>query len=346
VEGFVRSLYVPGSEEALRQTIISNILKIVPGQNAVVHTLDLKRRTVQPILPAHPFSPVFLEGIKNFIHEHPSFSDLRKSPRGRLISDFIGTRQWHGMALYNEAYRPEGLEDQIGVRTCLAGAWCTGVAVLRDKRGFSPKERDCMSLLVTHFEQAFLNARALKKLQLLLSETQSQLDLVPCGTILFDEKFQILAINAPARAMQAEFFPKEGVSSRLPLIVKSWFRSRAELHSVSFKPLAALIRHSPEGRLTVQLVSLPNENLHLLVLERQPLKLSPEDVRHLGLTNRESEVLLWLAQGKTNDEIARILTGRRRTIDKHVQNLLQKLNVENRAGAILLVSHILRGGSA
>jgi DNA-binding CsgD family transcriptional regulator len=49
-----------------------------------------------------------------------------------------------------------------------------------------------------------------------------------------------------------------------------------------------------------------------------------EDIRYLGPTERESEVLLWLAQGKTNEEISRILGGSRRTIDKHVQNLIAR----------------------
>jgi DNA-binding CsgD family transcriptional regulator len=343
VETFVQALYSSRSEEDLRRTIIANILEVIPGQNAVVHTLDLKRRTVQPILPAHPFSPLFLAGIKNFIHEHPSFSDLRRSPRGRLISDFIGPRQWHGMALYNEAYRPEGLEDQIGVRICLSGAWCTGVAVLRDKRGFSSKERECMALLIGHFEQAFLNARALGKLHLSLSESQAQLDELPCGTILLGKKFQVLALNARARALAAEFFPQERMSLRLPLSVGSWLRSRTELHSTSFRPLNSLIRYSEEGRLTIQLVSLPKEELHLLVLERRSRRPSLAEILHLGVTERESQVLFWLAQGKTNEEIAIILTGRRRTIDKHVQNLLAKLKLENRAGAILLVEQSTRG---
>jgi DNA-binding CsgD family transcriptional regulator len=61
----------------------------------------------------------------------------------------------------------------------------------------------------------------------------------------------------------------------------------------------------------------------------------------LGLTSRETEVLLWIAQGKTNAEIAQILGGSRRTMDKHVQNILAKLSLENRASVILLVANLL-----
>jgi DNA-binding CsgD family transcriptional regulator len=78
------------------------------------------------------------------------------------------------------------------------------------------------------------------------------------------------------------------------------------------------------------------------VLERKIFRPVLEDLRPLGLTTRESEVLLWVAQGKANHEIASILGGSRRTIDKHVQNLLLKLKLENRASAVLLVADLMQ----
>jgi DNA-binding CsgD family transcriptional regulator len=53
----------------------------------------------------------------------------------------------------------------------------------------------------------------------------------------------------------------------------------------------------------------------------------------LGLTARETEVLAWVAQGKTNYEIGVILTAGTRTICKHVERILTKLGVENRTAA-------------
>jgi DNA-binding NarL/FixJ family response regulator len=53
----------------------------------------------------------------------------------------------------------------------------------------------------------------------------------------------------------------------------------------------------------------------------------------LGLTEREAEVLTWIAQGKGNYEIGVILGARTRTICKHVERILTKLKVENRTAA-------------
>jgi len=53
----------------------------------------------------------------------------------------------------------------------------------------------------------------------------------------------------------------------------------------------------------------------------------------LGLTVRETEVLIWVAQGKTNCEIGVILSASTGTICKHVEHILCKLDVKNRTAA-------------
>jgi DNA-binding NarL/FixJ family response regulator len=55
----------------------------------------------------------------------------------------------------------------------------------------------------------------------------------------------------------------------------------------------------------------------------------------LGLTPREAEVLLWVAQGKSNSEISTILGTAEGTIKKHLQHLFEKLGVDNRHAAAM-----------
>lgn len=58
-----------------------------------------------------------------------------------------------------------------------------------------------------------------------------------------------------------------------------------------------------------------------------------------GLTPRESEILLWMTEGKQNREIAVILGISLATVQKHVVHILEKLDVENRHAATV---HALR----
>jgi len=55
---------------------------------------------------------------------------------------------------------------------------------------------------------------------------------------------------------------------------------------------------------------------------------SAEPLLKLGLTPRAAEALLWLAQGKTNSDIATILGITESTVKKHVQEMFEKLGVQ------------------
>jgi DNA-binding CsgD family transcriptional regulator len=62
---------------------------------------------------------------------------------------------------------------------------------------------------------------------------------------------------------------------------------------------------------------------------------TPEELRQVGVTTREGEVLHWVIQGKRDCEIAKILSASPRTIHNHLRSILRKLNTETRTGAAL-----------
>jgi DNA-binding response OmpR family regulator len=74
-----------------------------------------------------------------------------------------------------------------------------------------------------------------------------------------------------------------------------------------------------------------------------PWHASPETDRLLqaNLTPRETEVLTWLARGKTNRDIAEILGMSHRTVNKHLEHIFEKLGVETRAAAAALATRAI-----
>lgn len=62
---------------------------------------------------------------------------------------------------------------------------------------------------------------------------------------------------------------------------------------------------------------------------------------NFGLTPREAEVLLWVAQGKTNRDIGQILNLSGRTINKHLEQVFAKMGVDNRTSAALAASRVI-----
>jgi two-component system, NarL family, response regulator NreC len=71
--------------------------------------------------------------------------------------------------------------------------------------------------------------------------------------------------------------------------------------------------------------------------QSHPLPVTPEN----ELTSREREVLLHLANGSSNDEIATALTISSNTVERHRENIMRKLNLHSRSE---LVRYAIRKG--
>jgi DNA-binding CsgD family transcriptional regulator len=83
-----------------------------------------------------------------------------------------------------------------------------------------------------------------------------------------------------------------------------------------------------------------DRELTLFALLRQHLvrMRADEDARRrspraTNLTTREAEVLGWIAEGKTNAEIGRLLFISPHTVRKHIENIFEKLDVHTRTAA-------------
>lgn len=61
----------------------------------------------------------------------------------------------------------------------------------------------------------------------------------------------------------------------------------------------------------------------------------PPDVGATGLTQREAGVMHWLARGKTDSDIAALLSISPRTVQKHLEHIYVKLGVETRTAAVM-----------
>lgn len=93
----------------------------------------------------------------------------------------------------------------------------------------------------------------------------------------------------------------------------------------------------------------PDRALRLMLLGRagtgeQMLRVinddHPDEIQilreQLALTGREAEVLLWVAKGKGNREVGLILSMSPRTVNKHLEQIFRKLQVDNRTSAATL----------
>jgi DNA-binding CsgD family transcriptional regulator len=73
-----------------------------------------------------------------------------------------------------------------------------------------------------------------------------------------------------------------------------------------------------------------------LATERRAAQAKP--LLAYGLTPRETEITHWMSQGKMNPEIAIILDMSVRTVEKHMERVLEKLGAENRTAAAITLA--------
>lgn len=83
------------------------------------------------------------------------------------------------------------------------------------------------------------------------------------------------------------------------------------------------------------------EQAAMAKVELKPNFDSAKPLESLGVTPREAEVLLWVAQGKSNGDIAIILGCAENTVKVHLARIFEKLGFENRNAASLRALEVL-----
>ena len=83
------------------------------------------------------------------------------------------------------------------------------------------------------------------------------------------------------------------------------------------------------------------ESMWLLTWLSASVHAAPSRLATAALTPRETEVLSWVAKGKTNRDVGEILGLSPRTVNKHLEHVFEKLGVETRAAAAALASREL-----
>ncbi|KJF66189.1 MULTISPECIES: response regulator [Rhizobium] len=125
--------------------------------------------------------------------------------------------------------------------------------------------------------------------------------------------------------------------------ISGWLADRASVDAVRDAPLTITEAGRPALQLSFLGAMGPDEYLFRLTAANEK---SDDHLlkSHFALTTRESEVLLWIAKGKSNRDIGDILGLSARTVNKHLEQIYVKLGVENRASAAVKAAHILHQG--
>ncbi len=155
----------------------------------------------------------------------------------------------------------------------------------------------------------------------------------------------LFSINAAGELLWAtpqtrDLFGRAGLSEswlaqQLPGQLRRWLAFRPAdgqvlpLEELDYPLQVKLVGHASSGEIMLKLLD-----------GQAPT--GAEKLRHnLPVTERESEVLFWIGKGKTNREIGQILDTSPRTVNKHLEQIFRKLEVDNRTSAAAIALRFL-----
>lgn len=254
------------------------------------------------------------------------------------ISDFLSPREFQSKEIYNEFYRPMRIPHTIGIALPVTPQCLVTIGSHRGRKDFTERERTALNLIQPHVLQAYANAEAVTLMQAELARLNQAIEQMPQGLASVDAHGAIQWATDRGRALLRTYFNGRRKSPlRLPDSLVRWIRcSQTGLNHAVDQPHSITPLIIDRGTRQLHLRMVPEKDHILLFLEESSTEVRLEPLAHFGLSRRETETLSWIARGKSNPEIATLMSISVRTIHKHVEHIYLKLGVENRHAAMTL----------
>ena len=285
------------------------------------------------------------ESFALHVRDHPLVAHFRGARDARAWSpyDLVTPEAFRQTALYRKIYQPRGIEYQLVMLLPNPAPGFYAIVLHRSSGDFSDEDRQALELLWPHLIQALRNVRSFARGRdagMVKSLVEGR------GIIVLDRDCKVELCTEQARLWLTRYCAETFLRGKiqLPEKVAKWVADQlADTSPARAIPersrLEPLTLSRAENFLTIRLIADTGRGQHLLVLEEETLNSPPVALESLGLTEREAEVLAWVAQGKSNPEVGIILGMSARTVQKHLEHVFEKLGVESRTAAILKAWH-------
>ncbi len=334
---FIDGVYGEHDLDGLVQYLLRELPALIPCDNAVYNEANVRRgRVIWREDPAiSPGLPGARHIFERHMAEHPLIAHTEWDGSAIRMSDFLTRPQFHDLGLYQEFFRRLRLEHQLSIRLPTAQRLMVVINVNRARQDFSRRDRLLMELIRPHLARAYRTAEAMSDLRRGLGLLQHGEDGLRRALVVLAADGRIRFATDRADEWLRRYFPgRRSAPDQLPSAVRRWMRAQeAGLRPADDAPRSRppLIVQGRAGRLVVRLSSEPGRSL--LLLEEHSREGSRRALQAHGLSEREAEVLAWVAEGKTNPEIAAILGLSPRTVGNHLARIYARLGVETRTAA-------------
>jgi DNA-binding CsgD family transcriptional regulator len=330
--------------------LLLELYEFPAGSDFYVHTLDVLERYVPSSLAGYSFTDVSegelqlqvsrdlrdredpdLNAVNPLVRTHPFAEYYIRNQGGPVLSidDLMSDEEWKRTELYNELHRPYGVAYDTSVRF-YHGSLCVSFA-FGDAAPMPKEYRRMLNLIAPHLGVAYRSFSL---------QRRGIAEQLPAHMALLTKHGRLWEISDDAADLLDRYFRSEKRRSRqaLPAEVSRWVMQQIANVDQGQVPLKFAVRAESRA-LTLSL--MPYDSGWVLAMDEISPPSAISVFEGMGLTRRESEVLVWLAQGKQNEDIGRILTISKQTVRKHVENIMHKLRCETRGSAAMLAMHTL-----
>lgn len=328
---FVDGLHGCRNQDALGRYVVRQVPALIGACQTTWNVITPASAVARVEAWPPPPDPSATTGVfARHMLDHPCIVHYLRTgtPRATKISDFLSAAAFGRSTIYSALYRDLGYADQLAIFLTPPGPQVVGLALGRERRSFSERDRAILDLLRGHLLHAHRTTRALARLPAAPDEVGASAWLV---TLRPDRRPLELDDPPPAaRACLRRHFGPAGRRDGLPTVLERW----CALQFIDLKQPAVLHRHNGAHELHVRL--LPGSNgaaPALLVAERRLTPPVAPALTALGLSPREAQVLHAVAQGLSNAAVANALGISPGTVRKHLEHVYAKLGVDNRTAA-------------
>ena len=277
--------------------------------------------------------------FNRYFHDHPLVRYHASHARGgaHRISDSVPMRAFQRTALYGDYYRRIGIEHAIAVPLYVDDRTLVSFVLNRSSRDFSDAERKRLDAVRGPLAGVYRHIALLTQARRTIERYRQWIEAEGWNEVVIDDGLSI--VSASRRGLAAMTAACAGALAKphtaLPEPIQSWLRHVRDAGHES----ASVRLPEDAPRLSLRAVRDPSGDW-LLYLRDDDDSVARESIdAALPLTRRESEILRWVANGKSDAQIAAIVGASVRTVQKHLEHIYTKLGVESRtAAAIFFIS--------
>lgn len=284
--------------------------------------------------------------LAKHVDDNPIVPHFKQTGDGsaKMVSDFISRRAFRARPIYQEFYKHYGISSHLITALSISGQTTLTLAYHRGGTGFSERDRRLLNCFRPHVHQALQTAHRLSELHQEAETKQVALESLSAPVLCTSGNGRIVWITPFCERLLRKY-GRPIRRALLPVDILEWIRLRMARFNEADEVRKAMEPLTIQGAHGALIIRGCRYNADVLLLFEE--KVAPLSVRALirhGLTARESEILSWVVQGKTNSEIGTILCISPRTVQKHLERVYNRLGVENRHAAMALVMETTRQG--